>query len=183
MITRQVSVARTNLQGEREQTHVSSPTLYGRDKDTALIVGPIDRVRDEGGVLAFTGEAWIGYTRLLDVVTRIDRERGKRVAHLCGATTEGLVSPSALCVHQQALDPALNQVDVDKVSVLQPSTLQAAFGLTGDGAAPDIFVVGLAVLTLLPASVVRNPILIMTNDRHNLDQPTHAVLAFISGRS
>ncbi len=49
-------------------------------------------------------------------------------------------------------------------------------------AAPDVFLVALATLSLLSESATRKPILLLADDVQWLDQETYEVLAFISRR-
>jgi hypothetical protein len=81
---------------------------------------------------------------------------------------------------QQALSPILKQIDT--LPTRQRSALQAAFGLSEDPIAPDIFLVALATLTLLTASAGRKPILLAADDVQWLDQSSRDVLSFISRR-
>ncbi|MEJ0028794.1 MAG: AAA family ATPase [Rhizomicrobium sp.] len=154
-----------------------TPILYGREGDIAVIEGLLDRVRDGGGALVVSGEPGIGKSSLLEVSQDLARERAMRVLRLCGVTSETHLPFGAL---QQAVGPILGQADT--LPARQRSALQAAFGQGDDTAAPDIFLVGLATLTLLTASAARKPILLVADDVQWLDQPSRDVLAFISRR-
>ncbi len=103
--------------------------------------------------------------------------RGLRVLYLCGVPSETHLPFGAL---QQAIRPIL--ADTDTLPVRQRAALRAAFGLSDEATAPDIFLVGLAILTLLTASAASKPILLVADDVQWLDQPSRDVLAFIARR-
>jgi DNA-binding CsgD family transcriptional regulator/tetratricopeptide (TPR) repeat protein len=151
--------------------------LYGRHDDIALIDGLLDRVRDGGTALIIDGEPGIGKSTLLEVAQNHARARGMRVLRLSGVTSEAHLPFGAL---HQAVGTMLKQAD--SLPTRQRSALRAAFGLSDDTTAPDLFLVGLATLTLLTASAERKPILLVADDIQWLDQPSYDVLAFISRR-
>ncbi|HEY0107807.1 MAG TPA: AAA family ATPase [Rhizomicrobium sp.] len=156
---------------------IASPVLYGREGDMALIEGLIDRVRDGGSALVISGEPGIGKSSLLEAAQDRAHARGLRVLRLCGVTSEAHLPFGAL---QQAIGPILGRADT--LPARQRSALQAAFGLSDDATSPDIFLVGLATLTLLTAGAARKPILLVADDIHWLDPPSRDVLAFIARR-
>jgi DNA-binding CsgD family transcriptional regulator len=151
--------------------------LFGRETDVALISGLIERVRDSGGALLISGEPGVGKSALLETARELAAHRGMRVLSLCGVTSETHLPFGAL---QQALGPILKEVDT--LPMRQRAALQAAFGLSDQATMPDLFLVGLATLTLLTASAASNPILLLADDVQWLDQPSLDVLAFISRR-
>ncbi len=155
----------------------ASAVLYGREDDIALIDGLIDRIHDGGAALIIDGEAGIGKSTLLGVAQEHAEASGMRVLRLSGVTSETHLPFGAL---HQAVGPLLKQAN--SLPARQRSALLAAFGLSDDMTAPDIFLVGLATLNLLTASAARKPILLVADDVQWLDQPSHDVLAFISRR-
>ncbi|HEY0107808.1 MAG TPA: AAA family ATPase [Rhizomicrobium sp.] len=159
------------------QVRAASPVLYGREDDIALVERLIDAVRQSGAALTISGEPGIGKSALLDVAQDLARARAMRVLRLSGAMSESHLPFSAL---HQAVGPILKQAGT--LPPRQRSALQAGFGLSDDAAAPDLFLVGLATLTLLTESAARKPILILADDVQWLDQPSRDVLAFISRR-
>ena len=170
-------MARRSIHQNGDRMHAASPVLYGREDDVALIDRLLDRVCDGGAALVLGGEAGIGKSALLEVAKDIAHDRGMRVLRLCGVTSEAHLPFGAL---QQAIGPILKQAH--KLPPRQRSALDAAFGLGDDATAPDIFLVGLATLTLLTASAARKPILLIADDIQWLDQASHDVLAFVSRR-
>lgn len=162
---------------DEDQAHAASTVLYGREADIALVEGLLDRVHCGGAALLIGGEAGIGKSALLEVAKDLAQDRGMHVLRLCGVTSEAHLPFGAL---QQAIGPIFRHADT--LPPRQRAALEAAFGL-GDGAtAPDIFLVGLATLTLLTATAARAPILLIADDIQWLDQPSHDVLAFVSRR-
>jgi DNA-binding CsgD family transcriptional regulator len=163
----------------RPMKRVDSPAaaVFGRERDIAMIESLLGKIHDGGAALMIGGEPGIGKSTLLDVAQDLARDRGIRVLRLCGAPSETHLSFSGL---QQALGPALHQVDT--LPRAQRAALEAAFGLGEEATAPDLFLVGLATLTLLTQSAVRKPILMAADDIQWLDQPSREVLAFIARR-
>ena len=154
-----------------------SPILFGRERDIAIIKGLIGGVRESGAALVIRGEPGIGKSSLLDVAQELARAHGMRVLRLHGVTSEAHLPFGAL---QQALGPMLKQADA--LPPRQRAALHAAFGLSDETTAPDIFLVGLATLSLLTASAARKPILLLADDIQWLDQPSRDVLAFVARR-
>src|ERR1700744_3218028 len=116
--------------------------LYGREADVALINGLIDRVRDGGAALMFGGDPGIGKSALLEAARELATDRGMRVLYLCGVTSETHLPFGAL---QQAAGPILKEADT--LPGRQRAAMQAAFGEGDETTAPDIFLVGLAILS------------------------------------
>src|SRR5580693_2449205 len=126
------------------------------------------------GVLVLHGEPGVGKTALLDWA--VGSASGLRVARVAGVEWEMELAFAAL---QQLCAPML-----DKLAGLpdpQRAALGVAFGLTA-GAAPDRFLVGLAVLSLLSAVAERQPLLCVVDDAQWLDQASALVLAFVARR-
>ncbi len=168
---------RSELKENGDRVGVAPPVLFGREDDIGLIDGLFDKIVDGGAALIIRGEPGIGKSSLLEVAQHRARARGLRVLRLSGVASEAHLPFGAL---QQAIGPILKQADT--LPPRQHSALQAAFGLSDDATAPDIFLVGLAILTLLTASAARKPILLVADDIQWLDQASHDVLAFVSRR-
>jgi len=154
-----------------------SPILFGREPDIAAIGRMIDDVREHGGGLVIHGEAGIGKSSLLDEAQDMARNQGMRVLRLSGVTSEAHLPFGGL---QQIFGSILKQTDT--LPPRQRAALQTALGLSDEATAPDIFLVGLATLSLLTSNAARKPILLLADDIQWLDQPSREVLAFVARR-
>ena len=158
-------------------THSSSVFLRGREKDIAFIDRLIDRINQGGSTLVISGEPGIGKSALLEVAKHRARECGFSVLSMTGVLGEVHLPFAAL---EHTLRPLMKRAE--GLPLRQRSALLAAFGMHDDAAAPDIFLVALATLTLLTESATRKPILLVADDAQWLDQETYDVLAFVSRR-
>ncbi len=132
--------------GRMTEAALSSPPALRTRGDIDLIEGLLNRVQEGGAALVISGEPGIGKSRAARSRPTSGRNRGMRVLRLCGVISEAHLPFGAL---QQALSPVLKQIDT--LPPRQRSALLSAFGMSADAAAPDIFLVGLAALTLLTA--------------------------------
>ncbi|HJY56585.1 MAG TPA: LuxR family transcriptional regulator [Streptosporangiaceae bacterium] len=126
------------------------------------------------GVLVMHGEPGVGKTALLDWA--VESAAGLRVVRVAGVESEMELAFAAL---QQLCAPML-----DKLGALpdpQRAALGVAFGLD-TGAAPDRFLVGLAVLSLLSEVAEQQPLLCVVDDAQWLDRASAQVLAFVARR-
>jgi DNA-binding CsgD family transcriptional regulator len=121
-------------------------------------------------VLVLRGEAGIGKSALLDYVS--DSAAGCRVARASGVESEMELAFAGL---HQLCAPML--AGLDRLPAPQRDALATAFGLSR-GAAPDRFLVGLAVLTLLTDIAERQPLVCIVDDVQWLDQASAQTLAF-----
>ena len=120
----------------------SLPRLWGRRSEC----GVLDRLLDElragtSSVLVLRGEAGVGKTALLDYL--LDHTSGCRVALAAGVESEMELAYAGL---HQLCAPMLDRLE--RLPAPQRDALGTAFGLQAGGA-PDRFLVGLAVLSLL----------------------------------
>lgn len=152
--------------------------LYGRDAElralSDLISGAFDGA---GGALLLRGEAGIGKTALLGSAREAAVARGARVLSALGVQSEASVPFAGL---HQLLSPVL----ADHTSLLtarQRQALLAAFGMT-DGAAPQMFSVGLAALDMLSGLADDAPVVLLIDDAQWIDGPSSEVLAFVARR-
>src|ERR1700723_2880576 len=149
--------------------------LLGRLPERAALSQLLDGARaGRSGVLVVHGEAGVGKTALLDWA--VESAAGLRVVRLAGVESEMELAFAAL---QQLCAPML-----DKLAALpdpQRAALGVAFGLMR-GAAPDRFVVGLAVLSLLSEAAEQQPLLCVIDDAQWLDRASALVLAFVARR-
>ncbi|NLG23082.1 MAG: ATP-binding protein, partial [Actinomycetales bacterium] len=128
------------------------------------------------GVLVVRGEAGIGKSSLL--------EHARDTAHLAGFRVESMTGVQA---ESQFAFAGLHQLcamlleHMEELPEPQQAALGVAFGLHG-GAAPDRFMVGLAILNLLAEVAEEEPLLCLVDDAQWLDQASAQVLAFVARR-
>lgn len=125
------------------------------------------------GVLVIRGEAGIGKSALLQHARETAASSGIRVESSVGVESETQFAFAGL---HQLCAPLL-----DRIGTLpdpQQNALSVALGYRS-GAAPDRFLVGLAVLNLLAEE---GPMLCIVDDAQWLDQASAQVLAFVARR-
>src|SRR3954469_19475545 len=116
--------------------------LFGRDGQCAALRRLLDQARaGRSGVAVLRGEAGCGKTALLGYA--LDQATGFRVARVAGVQSEMELPYAGL--HQLCV-PLLN--GLERLPPPQRTALEVTFGLR-EQAAPDRFLTGLAVLTLL----------------------------------
>jgi DNA-binding CsgD family transcriptional regulator len=125
-------------------------------------------------VLVLRGEAGIGKTALLDFL--LVRATGCRVARAAGVESEMELAFAGL---HQLCGPYLDRLDT--LPAPQQEALGTAFGLR-TGTAPDRFLVGLAVLTLLSAVADERPLVCLVDDAQWLDQASAQTMEFVARR-
>jgi DNA-binding CsgD family transcriptional regulator/tetratricopeptide (TPR) repeat protein len=127
------------------------------------------------GVLVLRGEAGIGKTALLDHA--VETASAFRVARGTGVESEMELTYAGL--HRLCGPEMLHRLD--RLPGPQGDALGSAFGLTA-GAAPDRFLVGLAVLSLLADVAEEQPLLCVVEDAQWLDQASAQALAIAARR-
>jgi predicted ATPase len=120
------------------------------------------------------GEAGVGKSALLEYVA--GRASGCRVARAAGVQSEMELAYSGL---DQLCAPVLDRID--RLPEPQRDALRTVFGLSG-GAAPDRFLVALAVLGLLSEVAGEEPLVCLVDDAQWLDQASAQALAFVARR-
>ncbi|MDT5263740.1 MAG: hypothetical protein QOI90_366 [Mycobacterium sp.] len=120
------------------------------------------------------GEAGVGKTALLEYASEL--ASGFRVARVAGVEADVELAFAGL---QQLCAPLLNQLD--ELPEPQREALNVAFG-RGVGAAPDRFLVGLAVLSLIAVAANDKPLLCIIDDAQWLDQVSVQTLGFVARR-
>src|SRR5688572_3022092 len=116
--------------------------LLGRSDECKALDRLIDAARTgESQVLVLRGESGVGKTALLDYVA--DRATGFRTTRAVGVEADFDLAFAAL---HQLCAPMLDQLD--RLPSPQRDALATAFGQSA-GPAPERFLVGLAVLSLL----------------------------------
>ncbi|MFI9593765.1 LuxR C-terminal-related transcriptional regulator [Nonomuraea sp. NPDC052265] len=135
----------------------------------------LDRARlGDGGALVLHGEAGLGKTVLLETV--LGSAEDARILRAAGAEFERELSFTAL--HQLCL-PLLELIG--RIPAPQGRALRIAFGLEA-GPAPDQFLIGLALLSLLSEAATHGPVICVLDDAQWLDSGSAQALAFVARR-
>ena len=149
--------------------------LLDRLPERAALSGLLEAARaGRSGVLVVRGEPGVGKTALLDWA--VESAAGLRVVRVAGVEWEMELAFAAV---QQLCAPMLDQLE--GLPDPQRAALGVAFGLT-TGEAPDRFLVGLAVLSLVSGVAERQPLLCVIDDAHWLDRASAQALAFVARR-
>jgi len=149
--------------------------LRGRTSEVRKLAQFIDAVRaGESRVLVVRGEPGVGKTALLDHLAR--QAPGFRVARAMGVQSEMELAFAGL---HQLCAPMLNRLA--RLPAPQLEALQTAFGLSA-GPAPDRFLVGLAVLSLLSEVAGERPLICLVDDQQWLDSASAQALGFVARR-
>ena len=150
--------------------------LVGRAAETRQLRGHIANVRESGIALVVRGEAGVGKSALLDYAARRAVASGMRVLTTSGVQSETHLPYAGL---QQLLRPIGDRIV--QIPDRQRAALEAALG-GADSTTPDVFLVGLAVLSLVAEAAETAPVLLVVEDSHWLDPSTAQVLAFVARR-
>ncbi len=149
--------------------------LIGRRGERAALDQLVSDVEARASrVLVLRGEAGVGKTALLAHVA--GRVRGWRVTSAAGVESEMELPYSGL---QQVCAPLLGHLTA--LPAPQRRALEIVLGL-GPGAAPDRFLVGLAVVTLAGEAAEEQPLLCTVDDAQWLDHASAQVLGFVARR-
>ncbi|MFW2514359.1 ATP-binding protein [Demequina sp. SO4-13] len=151
--------------------------LVGRRSERAVIEKFLALARSgHSGSLVVRGEAGIGKTAVIEHARLTARASGFRVESSVGVESETQFAFAGL---HQLCAPLLDRANA--LPAPQQDALGVAFGLHG-GAAPDRFLVGLAVLSLLAEVAEEAPLLCLIDDAQWLDESSALVLAFVARR-
>jgi DNA-binding CsgD family transcriptional regulator len=149
--------------------------LRGRSDECARLDALLDGARARrGGVLILRGEPGVGKTALLDYAVASTSDL--RVFRVVGVESEMELAFSGL---HQLCAPVLDRLG--RLPGPQRDALQIAFGLSA-GPAPDRFLLGLAMLSLLAEVGEEGPVLCVVDDAQWLDRASTQALAFAARR-
>ena len=149
--------------------------LRGRDSECEALDRLLDGVRaGRSGALVVRGEPGVGKTALLEYL--LERASGCRVARAAGVQSEMELVFAGL---HQLCAPMLDRLE--RLPGPQQDALSTAFGL-GRGVAPDRFLVGLAMLSLLSEVAEEQPLVCLVDDAQWLDRASEQALAFVARR-
>jgi DNA-binding CsgD family transcriptional regulator len=154
---------------------VADKALRGRRGECQTLDELLEAVRaGESGSLVLRGDAGVGKSALLDYM--LERASGCRVMRAAGVQSEMELPFAGL---HQLCGPMLDRLD--RLPDPQRDALGTAFGLR-PGDAPDRFLVGLAVLSLLCEAAEERPLVCVVDDAQWLDRASAQVLAFVGRR-
>ncbi|MFF8642736.1 AAA family ATPase [Streptomyces sp. NPDC015345] len=127
-----------------------------------------------GQVLVLRGDAGVGKSALMEYL--VGSAAGCQILRAVGVESEMELAFAGL--HQLCV-PLMGKLD--RIPSPQRDALSVAFGLSA-GSAPDRFLVGLAVLSLLAEAAEEQPIVCVVDDAQWLDQVSAQTLAFVARR-
>jgi DNA-binding CsgD family transcriptional regulator len=149
--------------------------LQDRREERRVLGRLLEAVRGgQSRVLVVSGEPGVGKTALLQSAIRA--ASGFRVMRAVGVESEMELAFAAL---QQLCAPLIDRLD--RLPGPQRDALAVAFGLRA-GEAPDRFLVGLAVLSLLADAAGEQPLLCVVDDAQWLDRASAQALVFVGRR-
>jgi DNA-binding CsgD family transcriptional regulator len=152
--------------------------LYGRDAEADVIATLLDGAHaGRSGAVVISGPAGIGKTALLEFAERASA--GMTVLRATAIETEAELPFAGL---HMLLRPVLSQLP--KIPARQAGALERAFGVGPGWARPadDVFLAGLAVLSLLTEVADARPVLCLIDDAQWLDGASAAALMFAARR-
>jgi DNA-binding CsgD family transcriptional regulator len=150
--------------------------LVGRDAELAQLDTALAEATEHGGALFVTGAAGIGKTSFLDAAAGDARRRGYMVLTVTGLESEADLPFAGL---HQLLQPVLSSAGA--LPGPQKNALLTALGMRA-GAPPELFLVGLATLSLMDEVAGERPLVVVADDFQWLDGATSSVLSFVARR-
>ncbi|RSM91868.1 LuxR family transcriptional regulator [Kibdelosporangium aridum] len=149
--------------------------LRGRRGECAALDRLLAEARSgRSQVLVLRGEAGIGKSALVDYLA--DSAAGFRIARAAGVESEMELAFAGL---HQLCAPMMTHLS--RLPGPQRDALTTVFGLS-TGSAPDRFLVGLAVLSLLAEVTDEQPLVCVVDDAQWLDRVSAQTLAFVARR-
>jgi len=149
--------------------------LIDRQAERGVLEGLLEAIRaGESRALVVSGEAGVGKTALLEYLSQ--QASGCRLARAAGAQSEMELPFAGL---HQLCAPMLD--NLPHLPRPQREALRTAFGISA-GSAPDRFLVGLAVLSLLSDAAEQQPLVCVVDDEQWLDRASAHVLGFVARR-
>jgi DNA-binding CsgD family transcriptional regulator/tetratricopeptide (TPR) repeat protein len=149
--------------------------LWGRGQECAVLDELVSSVRrGESRSLVLRGDAGVGKTALLEHL--VESASDLKVARATGVESEMELAFASL---HQLCAPMLD--GIERLPAPQRDALGIVFGLSA-GPAPDPFLVGLAVLSLLSEVAEKRPLLCVVDDAQWLDRTSARTLGFVARR-
>jgi DNA-binding CsgD family transcriptional regulator len=153
----------------------SAPVLVGRERELGLLRAVLEQSLGSAAVAVVRGDAGTGKSALLAGVGRDAEDQRMLVLRATGVQAEARMPFAGL---HQLLRPVISRVD--GLADDQRQVLLGAFG-TPDFQA-EVFLVGLAALTLLSDIAAVAPVAVLIDDAQWIDSATIEVLAFTARR-
>ncbi|MEW2344337.1 ATP-binding protein [Streptomyces griseoaurantiacus] len=160
----------------RAGTSVGPTGLVGREGELTELAGFLDMAAVEGAVLLLTGDPGVGKTALLDATAELAAAKGVRVVRGSGVEYETDISFAGL--HQ--LVGSLPE-ELGRLPRSTREALDVALGL-GAGPAPSRIAVLNAALSLFDEAAKEQPLLLVVDDLHVVDQASRAAVSFVARR-
>ena len=151
-------------------------SLVGRARELEQLMEFAQSSTQHGGGLLVHGPAGIGKSFILAALRDQTREQGFQQLLLSGVQSEARLAFAGL---HQLLRPVIDRAV--ELPSRQRDALLSAFGMN-DSAAPDPYLIALAVLELLALIATRTPVLVVVDDAQWVDPPTAEALAFVVRR-
>jgi DNA-binding CsgD family transcriptional regulator len=149
--------------------------LTDRRSEREVLDRLVNAVRaGESRALVICGEPGVGKTALLEYLAA--QASACRVVRAVGVQSEMELAFAGL---HQLCAPMLDHAE--RLPVPQREALRTAFGISA-GPAPDRFLVGLAVLSLLSDAAGERPLVCVVDDQQWLDRASMAALGFVARR-
>ena len=151
--------------------------LTDRVSERAVLDLLVETVRGgQGRALVLHGDPGVGKTVLLEYLAGRAADAGCRVARVVGAQPEMELAFAGL---HQLCAPLLDRAR--RLPDPRRDALRIAFGLA-EGPAPDRFLVGLAVLSLMSLVAAERPLICVIDDEQWLDRASVQALGFAARR-
>src|SRR5919108_2090325 len=149
--------------------------LVGRETERSRIAVLLAGARNSrGGALVLHGEPGVGKSALLE-----DARQQATDMHVLSSRGIEWEAELPFAGLHQLVRPALGHLE--RLPAPQASALRGALGLE-EGGGDELFLVSLAVLSLLSEAAERRPILCLVDDAHWLDDASAEALAFVARR-
>jgi DNA-binding CsgD family transcriptional regulator len=150
--------------------------LYGRERELDELWAVVDGASSRGGASIVRGEAGIGKSSLVGLVTEHARGLGMQVLSAVGVQSEGHLAYAGL---HQVVRPVIQFAQ--ELPPRQSAALLGVFAMA-DAGDPEVFFIALATLELLSDAAARGPVLVVIEDAQWLDDASASVLAFAARR-
>ncbi|BCY08378.1 AAA family ATPase [Actinoplanes sp. L3-i22] len=150
--------------------------MIGRAEPLSRLAGLIGRAPAGGGAILITGETGVGKSTLIGAGADVARTAGFRVLTCSGVEGETQIGLAGL--HE------LFRLIIDRAEILPVEDRDVLFSVFGLGPRVEVDRLRLsaAVIGLLTALAAEQPLMIVLDDAHWMDQPTLSMIAFLVQR-